>query len=57
LLDEDEIDLSEVVCNGIDGLDTRVQFTLIEPNELCATGGVLIESWTDTDGNGVLDTG
>lgn len=54
-LDPTEVDATEYVCNGAPGAVSLVRTTLEPAGSHCATGGVLIESGIDADGNGVLD--
>lgn len=57
VLDDSEIDTSEVVCNGEDGIDTLVALSGEPAGVNCPSGGVRIDSGPDSNGNGVLDAG
>lgn len=57
LLDNNEVDQSEKVCNGINGLNALVLITP-EPNGAnCARGGWRVDSGIDLDDDSVLDPG
>ena len=53
-LDDDEVDASEAVCNGLPSLLKR---TVLEPgdDDNCPAGGEFIESGIDANGNGTLE--
>ncbi|NOZ24932.1 MAG: Ig-like domain-containing protein, partial [Nitrospirae bacterium] len=58
ILDPEEVDTTQVVCNGTDGADGLVSLISIsdEPaGENCTAGGVKIETGLDENLNGVLD--
>jgi Tol biopolymer transport system component len=56
-LDPAEVDSTEVICNGEDGLASLLALTDVPPGADCANGGTRIQSGVDVDGNGVLDAG
>jgi hypothetical protein len=58
-LDASEIDTSEIVCDGKDGLDgitALVQQTVVSPGASCQDGGLRFDVGLDIDDNGVLDS-
>lgn len=57
VLDDSEIDTSEIVCNGEDGVDSLVAISGEPAGVNCPSGGVRIDSGPDTNDNGVLDAG
>lgn len=57
VLDDSEIETSEVVCNGEDGVDSLVAISGEPAGVNCPAGGVRIDSGPDSNGNGVLDAG
>ena len=63
VLDSDEIQVEEVVCNGLDGIDgtdgynSLVRVTVEAVGANCAAGGRKIETGLDLDRDGVLDAG
>ena len=56
ILDADEVDKSEKVCNGINGVTALVRTTEESPGINCLYGGVLFEVGTDNNRNSILDT-
>ncbi len=58
VLDLDEVDETQVVCNGEDGVDggliTLISITDEDPGDNCADGGKKIEVGVDNDGDGEL---
>ncbi len=63
VLDPGEVQVEQVVCNGVtgaagaDGHDSLVATTAVAPGVVCATGGVQVDSGLDVDRDGVLDAG
>ena len=60
LLDADEVDNTEVICNGSDGADgmnSLIKASDELPGVNCDYGGVRIDSGPDRNGNGILDVG
>jgi hypothetical protein len=64
ILQADEVDNTEYVCNGADGAtggdgsdgnSSLVETSAISPGSDCAAGGVLVKTGLDANGNGVLD--
>ena len=53
-LDYNEITSSEIICNG-DGRDSIANTYSILPGIDCEDGGIMLETGTDLDGNGMLD--
>ncbi len=63
ILDPDEVDDTQFVCNGTDGkpgagggMTTLILITDEVPGDNCADGGKKIETGVDDDGNGELDS-
>jgi hypothetical protein len=57
-LDASEIDTSEIVCDGKDGLDgitALVAQNVVAPGDSCENGGLRFDVGLDIDDNGVLD--
>ena len=54
MLDYNEITSSEIICNG-DGRDSIANTYSILPGIDCEDGGIMLETGTDLDGNGMLD--
>ena len=54
MLDYNEITSSEIICNG-DGRDSNANTYSILPGIDCEDGGIMLETGTDLDGNGMLD--
>ena len=55
MLDYNEITSSEIICNG-DGRDSITASYSIPPGIDCEDGGIMLETGTDLNGNGILDT-
>jgi hypothetical protein len=58
LLDASEVDTSEIVCDGKDGLDgvtALVAQTAVTPGDSCADGGLRFDVGLDVNDNDVLD--
>ncbi|MGB0956409.1 MAG: DUF7151 family protein [Panacagrimonas sp.] len=59
VLDQAEIDSSQLVCNGVDGNSgstALVNTTTVPPGQICEFGGIQIDSGIDDNNNGTLDT-
>ncbi len=57
ILDTNEIDLQQIICNGetgTDGANGLIQTAIINAGGTCANGGLQIDTGADTDGDGVL---
>lgn len=54
VLDLDEVTSSEVVCDGVDGLNFLYDIEINDTN--CSNGGLTIESGLDLNSNGQLDS-
>lgn len=52
-----EIFESTVSCDGAEGASILVRSSSVAPGVDCASGGTLVQSGADTDGDGVLDAG
>lgn len=56
ILDTNEIDSVETVCNGSRGLSSLVKVSTLASGATCSAGGVQFESGIDNNGNGLLDS-
>lgn len=59
ILDASEIDTTEIVCDGKDGLDgitALVSQTVVMPGDSCEDGGLRFDVGLDINDNGLLDT-
>ena len=55
ILESNEVDSTEYVCNGV-GMDSLVSTVTLQPGHPdCYEGGVMIDVGTDDNGNGMLD--
>lgn len=55
VLDAAEVDSTELVCLGNEGLSSLVSTSTLAAGPECAVGGRRVSSGVDTNGNGVLD--
>lgn len=56
-LDEDEVERTSWICDGLDGEDalgTLVESTVLAPGDVCAAGGVEVRIGLDVNGDGIL---
>lgn len=55
VLSADEVEQSNLVCNGEDGVQTLVITELEIAGENCPNGGIIVSTGGDTNANGILD--
>ena len=55
-LEEEEVTETSYICNGVNGNSSLINVTEETSGDNCLHGGTKIESGTDSNGNGVLDT-
>lgn len=55
VLDPDEVEQTQVICNGENGLNALIRSEIIVPGGQCDTGGTLIKIGLDANRDGVLD--
>lgn len=56
-LDQNEVQSTQFVCNGANGLNSLVSSSIVSPGESCSDGGVKLDLGMDINKNGTLDEG
>lgn len=55
ILEDNEVNNTVYVCNGLDGINSLIKSTSEEAGENCTNGGIKIEFGLDNNANGILD--
>lgn len=55
ILDDNEIESTRYICNGINGSNSLSNLTKINPSDICETGGFKIDIGIDKNKNNILD--